>query len=127
MIKHKEQIAVPYVMALPGGRQVAVELPAGSVRWEGGEMLLLPRAVRRLDEIRALYLSGSTGMTGTHLALLRRGLGMTQKEMGEQLGVGSMTVSRWERGTLRPSAGNVRAIERLRRRSLKRGVLLASA
>jgi DNA-binding transcriptional regulator YiaG len=127
MVKQNEYAEATYVMALPGGRQVAVELPSGSVRWEGGEMLLLPRAVRRLDEIRALYLSGVNGMTATHLALLRRGLGMTQKELGQRLGVGSMTVSRWERGTLRPSAANVRAIERLRRWSLKKGVVLESA
>jgi hypothetical protein len=35
-----------------------------------------------------------------------------------------MTVSRWERGTMRPGADAVKAIEALRRRSIRRGVTL---
>jgi transcriptional regulator with XRE-family HTH domain len=33
----------------------------------------------------------------------RRRAGLTQKELGKELGVGSITVSRWERGVTTPS------------------------
>jgi transcriptional regulator with XRE-family HTH domain len=54
----------------------------------------------------------------------RRALGMTQKQLGAKLGVDAMTVSRWERGPVRPGTDSVRAIEQLRRRSSLDGVVL---
>lgn len=36
---------------------------------------------------------------------IRLGAGMTQHEFAQALGVNPMTVSKWERGVLRPSAG----------------------
>ena len=61
-----------------------------------------------------------------HITTFREALGMTQKELGEALGVDGMTVSRWERGALRPSAASLQAIEKLRKRAVRRGIAIES-
>ena len=53
---------------------------------------------------------------------LREALGLTQKELGEAVGVDSMTVSRWERGEFGPRRGALVRLERLRKAALRRGV-----
>ncbi|MDH4102244.1 MAG: helix-turn-helix domain-containing protein [Thermoleophilia bacterium] len=40
----------------------------------------------------------------------RRSVGLTQKQLGEALGVKSITVSRWERGVTSPSLPRLRRI-----------------
>lgn len=40
----------------------------------------------------------------------RMGLGMTQQDLAEKLGVSHITVSRWERGDTLPSPKNVKAM-----------------
>lgn len=37
-------------------------------------------------------------MVGTRIAMLRRGKGITQSELGERLGISYQAVSKWERG-----------------------------
>ncbi|MBI1851047.1 MAG: helix-turn-helix domain-containing protein [Planctomycetes bacterium] len=59
------------------------------------------------------------------MAALRDALALTQKEMGELIGVNKLTISRWERGTLRPSPESIRALERLRKTAARKGVLVA--
>ena len=39
---------------------------------------------------------------GQFLSELRRGQGLTQEQLGEELGVTNKTVSRWETGTYLP-------------------------
>ena len=43
----------------------------------------------------------------------RRRAGLTQKELAEELGVESITVSRWERGATTPSLARLRRIAEL--------------
>ncbi len=43
-------------------------------------------------------------MIGNQIALLRRGKGLTQNELGERLGVSYQAVSKWERGEGLPDA-----------------------
>ncbi|CAG0955942.1 hypothetical protein PHYC_00464 [Phycisphaerales bacterium] len=38
---------------------------------------------------------------------------MTQTEFGKRIGVDSMTVSRWERGTVKPGTAAVAALNRM--------------
>ena len=42
-------------------------------------------------------------MTSTEVTSVRERLGMTQSQLAELLGVHTLTVSKWERGLLRPS------------------------
>ena len=42
-------------------------------------------------------------MTGREIAAVRTGLGVTQVQLAQLLGVHPLTVSRWERGDLTPS------------------------
>jgi transcriptional regulator with XRE-family HTH domain len=47
------------------------------------------------------------------IAELRRKLQLTQTELAEQVGVTAMTVSRWERGLVEPTAGGYIALGNL--------------
>lgn len=116
----------PYAMKLPDGRRVLVEIPG---RWvtvdRDGSAAFLPEAVRFLDRVRAVFLSvldrpPSPGF----ITALRAGLGLTQTEFGRAVGVAKMTVSRWERGELRPGRRARAGMERLRKAALRRGVPL---
>jgi len=112
-------------MKLADGRTLYVEIPG---RWvtkdRGGEALLLPEAVSFLDRIRALAMKLDRPPSPGFIMALREALGLTQLEFGEQLGVDKMTVSRWERGTLRPSAASLEALENLRKQAGRRGVTI---
>jgi len=115
----------PYTMKLPDGRTLFVEVPG---RWvtadRGGEPAFLPPAVAFLDRVRVLALKLDRSPSPGYITTLREALGLTQKELGERIGVDKMTVSRWERGTLRPSAESLSALEKLRREAVRKGVVI---
>jgi hypothetical protein len=115
-------------MRLPDGRTLCVEVPG---RWvsadRDGTPAFLPEAVEFLDRIRALFVSAlDRPPSPGYITRLREAIGMTQKEFGDQLGVDKMTVSRWERGTMRPSVKATKAMDGLRKRSARRGVAIPS-
>ncbi len=118
---------VPYTMKLPDGRTLYVEVPG---RWvtadRDGTMAFLPEGVAFLDRVRALAIKLDRAPSPGFITSLREALGLRQKEFGEQLGVDKMTVSRWERGTLRPSAASLAALQRLRQQAVRRGVTIPS-
>jgi DNA-binding XRE family transcriptional regulator len=118
----------PYTMRLPDGRTVCIEVPGRWVSAErGGEPAFLPQAVALLDRVRAVFMSAlDQSPSPGYLVRLREGLGLTQQQFGERVGVDKMTVSRWERGAMRPGAQALRAIEKLRRTSVRGGVALSS-
>ena len=120
----------PFTAKLPDGRTLFVSIPG---RWtttdRSGETVFLPPAVRFIDRICALAMSlddakrpPSPGFVTT----LREALGLTQAEFGARIGVDKMTVSRWERGTLRPSAASLAAMERIRAEAVRKGVVIPS-
>ena len=47
------------------------------------------------------------------LAALRKGRGLSQEALAEQLGVSRQAVSRWEQGSAQPDAGNLFQLSRL--------------
>ena len=117
--------SVGYVMRLADGRRVYLELPEGYVsRDRSGQLLLRPPAIRMLDQVRALAMQRVDRPTPAYLVTLREALDMTQQEFGEAVGVDKMTVSRWERGSRRPSVANAERIAALRAKRVKRGALL---
>ncbi len=82
-----------------------------------------------IDRIIALATpasSSKTGPTPGYIFALRDALGMRQAQLGKAVGVDAMTVSRWERGTLRPSAESLAGLEKLRKRMVRKGVVIPS-
>ncbi len=115
----------PYTMKLPDGRTAFVEVPG---RWvttdRDGQPALRPGAVAFLDRIRALAMKLDRPPSPGYLIALRAALGLTQAEFGERIGVDKMTVSRWERGALRPGDESLAAIAELRNRAVRNGVTI---
>lgn len=123
--KHLSRPDVPYTMKLPDGRTLFVEVPG---RWtvedRGGEVAFLPEGVRFLDRIRALAMKLDRAPSPGYVTALREAMGLTQAEIGKRIGVDKMTVSRWERGTLRPSDESLSALERLRKNAIAKGIVI---
>ena len=116
---------LPYVMRLPDQRSVALTLPAEWViRDKTGVTCLRPPAVRWLDRMRSLFTGIRPTPTAGFIRTLREALNLTQQQFGERLGVGKMSVSRWERGTMKPAEPAVKAMVRLRAAALHRGLLV---
>jgi len=116
---------LPYTMKLPDGRTLYVEVPG---RWvaadRDGQPAFKPQAVDFLDRVRALAVKLDRPPSPGYITALREALGLTQQEFGERVGVDKMTVSRWERGALRPSDESLGAIENLRRGAVRHGVTI---
>jgi DNA-binding XRE family transcriptional regulator len=115
-------------MRLSDGRTLCLEVPG---RWvtkdRDGSTAFLPEGVAFLDRVRALFMSAlDRAPSPGYIVRLREGLGLTQREFAERVNVDKMTVSRWERGTVRPSAEALKAIEKLRKEALRRGVTIES-
>lgn len=121
-----KQPDLPFTMKLADGRTLFVEVPGRWVRYgHKGKAELLPDAVDFLDRVRALATSAlDRPPSPGFVTALREGLGMTQAELGAVLGVDKLTVSRWERGTVRPSAESLKALDEVRRMAIRRGVTL---
>jgi len=113
---------LPYVISLGDGGMLAISLPAQWLRADrSGEPLLLPPAVRAIDRLRAVFAKRQP-MTPGFISSLREGIGLTQEQFGAKLGVSKMTVSRWERGTMRPRPSAVAAIHALQKQASRAGV-----
>lgn len=117
----------PYTMKMPDGRTIYIEVPN---RWisadRDGRPAILPEGVEFLDRVRALAMKLERAPSPGFIIALREALGHTQKAFGAFLNVDKMTVSRWERGVLRPSPESLAAIEGLRRKAVRRGVTIPS-
>jgi len=118
---------VPYTMRLPDGRTVFVLVPGKWTRDDvSGEVGFTPAGVRFLDRIRALAMKAPAAPTPGYIVAVREALNLTQAQLAEKLGVDSMTVSRWERGTIRPGADSLKALEKLRIAAARKGVTIAA-
>ena len=54
-------------------------------------------------------------MTGPEVASIRAGLGLTQVQFAQLLGVHPLTVSKWERGLLAPTSHQIALLDSFRR------------
>lgn len=119
--------AYPVTIRLNDGRTLFVELPSAMVRRDrDGSVGYTAAGMRHLDRLRALAMRMGEHPTPGHIVALREGLGLTQRRLGEEVGVDKLTVSRWERGTVRPSAASVRRLRALRDAAASKGVVLDS-
>lgn len=117
---------VPWTMKLPDGRTVFVEVPGRLARKDrSGETAFTPDGVRFLDRVRALAMQPTSAPSPAFLVALREALGLTQAELGPLIGRDKFTVSRWECGTLRPSAEALEKLYALARKRKEAGVVLA--
>ena len=124
-IRPAEQPGVPYTMRLPDGRTVFVELPAPMATTDrSGETAFTPEGVRFLDGIRALASQLDEPPTPAHLVSLRHSLGLTQEQLGRKIGKDKLTISRWERGAMRPSRQSLDQLRELLRKLKRSGVVL---
>ena len=57
---------------------------------------------------------------------LRERLGMTQSEFAREVGVEAVTVSRWERGVMKPTALAIKVMEGLAKRASRSGKTVAA-
>ncbi len=120
-----ESPAITQILTLHDGRHLLLEIPAGLTRRDrSGEIGLTIEGVKYLDRARAMTIPTDDVITPGFLHALREAIGITQSQMGEKLGVAKLTVSRWERGDIRPSSSSLAAIRRLREQALRRGVVL---
>jgi DNA-binding transcriptional regulator YiaG len=113
----------PYVMQLAGERAIAITLPATWVLLDkSGEVCLRPPAVRLLDRLRALFHAMPQSPTPGFIRTLRQAMNLTQEQMARRIGVNKITVSRWERGSMKPNPAAVKALFKLRSEALRRGL-----
>lgn len=118
---------VPHTMKLPNGRTLLVLIPAKWRRTDAsGEAAFTPEAVRLLDRVRVAAMNLPPEPTPGHIKTLREALGLTQTQLGERIGVDKMTVARWEWGKMKPRAGAVKALDKLRREAGRKGIVIAA-
>jgi DNA-binding transcriptional regulator YiaG len=85
-----------------------------------------PEGVAFLDRVRAIAMQTTDAPRPGYITAVREGLGFTQAELGERLGVDKMTVSRWERGTMKPSVEAVTKLNQLINKAKRSGVVFAA-
>lgn len=118
--------AQPYVTRLPDGRYFAVEFPAGSAETDPltGEVILQPPAINLLDRLRALLSPLPANTAPGRLRILRDALGLGRDELAAILNTEAPEVEAWESGKRKPTLELLAALEQIRQRSVRAGVLL---
>jgi hypothetical protein len=125
MTRQIEVVDQPYLMRLSDGRRLAVEVPGRWVRHDrAGEVGFTTEGIRFLDRLRSLFSPLKMPPSPGFLRSLREALNLTQTELGKRIGVDKLTVSRWERGELRPGKRSLRALQRIRAAAIRRGISL---
>ena len=116
---------LPYAVPVGGGRNLVVLLSPQHYEFDpDGELLLRPAGVRHLDKARAAATDVPDRPSPGWVKALRAALGLTQSGFGAAVGVTALTVSRWERGQVRPGSSAVGAMRALRRRRASAGVVV---
>ncbi len=80
-----------------------------------GQRFLTARIARRMEQALVLC-SLRLATTPGGLRTVREALALSQAQFARRLGVAGGTISRWETGRARPSAGVLRRLDALRRK-----------
>lgn len=116
---------IPYTMKLDDGRTLFVEVPARmAVQDRSAEIAFTPEGVRFLDHVRALASGFRHPPSPAFIAAIREAVGLTQEQLGKRLGKHKLTISRWERGAMRPSRKSTQALAELFGKLKRSGVVL---
>jgi DNA-binding transcriptional regulator YiaG len=94
---------------------------------ETGELSYTGTAMRTLDRLRSVIQDVTASSTSGHIVSLREALGMTQQQFATRLKVTSQTVSRWERGEVRPNERALAAMRRLQATARRKGIAVPLA
>ncbi|MEM6560155.1 MAG: helix-turn-helix domain-containing protein [Planctomycetota bacterium] len=112
-----------YALKLAEDRHILIELPASSIAFgPDGDLLLRPEAVRLLERARAALSDMPDQPSKGMIRRFREAMSLTQKELGDAIGVDKLTVSRWERGEIRPRLSAVKAMRKLRAKRARTGL-----
>jgi DNA-binding transcriptional regulator YiaG len=116
----------PYVAQLPDGRYFTVELPEGSAESDPvtGELVLQPAAIHLLDRLRVLLSPLPPTTTGGRIRTLREALGLSLEELASLLKTQEANINAWESGAAKPNADQLAALEGVRSRAVRSGVVL---
>jgi len=129
MPEHNDQAkpaTVPYTMTLPDGRTVYVAIPASMTRrGADGSLQIRPAGVRLLDQVRALAMRTPRTPSPAHIRTVREALGLTPAGFAQKLGYSTVTVKRWEAGSIKPGPEAATRIQQLIDDAAEHGVLLA--
>ena len=115
----------PHTLKLPDGRTLFVDVPGHMTREMDGETVFLPAAMQFLDRVQAMAMKIAGTPRPAHITALREAMGLTQEKFGAALGVNKLTVSRWERGQLKPGAASLKRLAKLQSTAARRGVTIA--
>ena len=86
---------LPYVIPFGANGTLAIALRAEWLKSDrAGNPLLLPPAVRAMDQLHAVF-SRQSEMTPGFIVSLREAMGLTQEQFAGKVSVSKMTVSRW--------------------------------
>jgi DNA-binding transcriptional regulator YiaG len=118
---------IPYTMSLGNGQTLFINLQANMVDYDplSGEMYFTPDGIDHLDKIRALAITTPEQPTPGYLQALRKALGLTQTQMAKKLRLSTISIKRWETGSLRPGPLSVRKLRRLVENATQRGVVVS--
>jgi len=121
---HSDAADFPYVLKLRDGRRVLVEVPSKWAKQHQGELVFTKDGAIFLDRIRAVFSEFDASSSPGHIRTLREALGMTQQSLGRALGVDKLTVSRWERGEVKPGPTSIKRLRKVQSNATRRGVVV---
>lgn len=119
----KPGMDLPYTLSV-GDAFLAIMLRPSWLKADpSGMPVLLPPAVRAIDRLRAVF-ARETRITPGFITALREAMHLSQTQFGAKLGVSKITVSRWERGRMRPGPEMHAAILKLQDQARSEGVII---
>jgi DNA-binding transcriptional regulator YiaG len=105
---------VPFVMCLPDGRSVFVQVPDHLIsRRRGEKVTFTAEGDRFLEQIQGEALQAPKRPSVLQIRELRRATGLKQPEFAERIGYSVVTVKKWEAGELKPGKKAILRLHRL--------------